>query len=373
MKKELPSIIKGLILVLSALIFVVLIAYLLIFNTTHVNSVTVDGKAVDNSYNNAVANNEYELFSKLARIDNKLYYNANESMFKYGTYEISNGFTKRIFWKGISITPSYLNLDVVGDGNLLLNKNQGEVDFYNFEKNKYELFTQIDNSIKQSKQGERVYYRTFYIDDELYWYVGDDPMGIDTHYDIYTSIAGKMKSIFSTSSIDKCCFSAPSFSNGYMYIQTINDSENGGDNYLYKYDMKNGVIVQKVKINNYGNYNIVSNDNVYTLSFSDFKDENKHLIVTNINANNQKDIFNTSGSAVINGYNNLLCLGVYDDSIKKGLYVIDNKTNQIKKIYDDSEVFSVYIVDDKWIYFTDENERLYRITPDGKTLEKIFG
>ena len=373
MKKELPSIIKGLILVLSALIFVVLIAYLLIFNTTHVNSVTVDGKAVDNSYNNAVANNEYELFSKLARIDNKLYYNANESMFKYGTYEISNGFTKRIFWKGISITPSYLNLDVVGDGNLLLNKNQGEVDFYNFEKNKYELFTQIDNSIKQSKQGERVYYRAFYIDDELYWYVGDDPMGIDTHYDIYTSIAGKMKSIFSTSSIDKCCFSAPSFSNGYMYIKTINDSENGGDNYLYKYDMKNGVIVQKVKINNYGNYNIVSNDNVYTLSFSNFKDENKHLIVTNINANNQKDIFNTSGSAVINGYNNLLCLGVYDDSIKKGLYVIDNKTNQIKKIYDDSEVFSVYIVDDKWIYFTDENERLYRITPDGKTLEKIFG
>lgn len=99
MKKELPSIIKGLILVLSALIFVVLIAYLLIFNTTHVNSVTVDGKAVDNSYNNAVANNEYELFSKLARIDNKLYYNANESMFKYGTYEISNGFTKRIFGK----------------------------------------------------------------------------------------------------------------------------------------------------------------------------------------------------------------------------------------------------------------------------------
>ena len=69
----------------------------------------------------------------------------------------------------------------------------------------------------------------------------------------------------------------------------------------------------------------------------------------------------------------MLCLGVYDDSIKKGLYVIDNKTNQIKKIYDDSEVFSVYIVDDKWIYFTDENERLYRITPDGKTLEKIFG
>lgn len=73
-------------------------------------------------------------------------------------------------------------------------------------------------------------------------------MGIDTHYDIYTSIAGKMKSIFSTSSIDKCCFSAPSFSNGYMYIQTINDSENGGDNYLYKYDMKNGVIVQKWKL-----------------------------------------------------------------------------------------------------------------------------
>lgn len=249
----------------------------ILLNTTYINTITISGNEINISYNNSITNNESVMFLHLARVNNKLYYNADVSAFKYGTYEISNVIVKRIYWEGFSFDPIYLNLQIVGDGKLLLEENSGELCFYNFEKNKYEQFTQIDNSIKLSKQSERIYYRAFYVDDELYWYVGDDPMGADRHYDIYTSIAGKMKSIFSTSSIDKCCFSAPSFSNGYMYIQTINDSENGGDNYLYTYDMKNSVIVQKVKISNYGNYNIISNDNVYTLSFSNFKDENERL------------------------------------------------------------------------------------------------
>lgn len=108
----------------------------ILLNTTYINTITISGNEINISYNNSITNNESVMFLHLARVNNKLYYNADVSAFKYGTYEISNVIAKRIYWEGFSFDPIYLNLQIIGDGKLLLEENSGELCFYNFEKNK---------------------------------------------------------------------------------------------------------------------------------------------------------------------------------------------------------------------------------------------
>lgn len=373
MKKTIFDVLRVLLFLLMPLLIIALIIYLVFFNTTYINFVTVDGEMVDNSYNNAVANEEYEMGSNLARIDDKLYYNyVSNDPFKYGTYEISNHFTKRIYWEGISISASTLNLNVIGDGNILLNEGigYGKVDYYDIQENEYKPFIELDSDTIKDKPHLCV----FYIDGKQYWYSGDDPMGIITRYNIYTYENNKLNLYFSTDEIDKCRFSAPNFDGNYIYLEAINDDSNNCENYLYKYDVQNDKVIDKVKIDdNYGNYIIIGNDKTYSTIHSDSSKEKNSVVVTDISAKKQKEIFDTIGSTVINGYGDLVCMGVYSDSDKNGLYIIDHKTDEVKQIYNNKEVFGVYIIDNKWIYFTDADDKLYRITPDGETIEKVFG
>ncbi len=59
----------------------------------------------------------------------------------------------------------------------------------------------------------------------------------------------------------------------------------------------------------------------------------------------------------------------------KGIYSIDTSTDKTTKIFNDGiELNGLYIVDSKYLYFTDNAYfNLYRITQDGKNLEKVFG
>lgn len=280
--------------------------------------------------------------------------------------------TKRIYWEGISISASTLNLNVIGDGNILLNEGigYGKVDYYDIQENEYKPFIELDSDTIKDKPHLCV----FYIDGKQYWYSGDDPMGIITRYNIYTYENNKLNLYFSTDEIDKCRFSAPNFDGNYIYLEAINDDSNNCENYLYKYDVQNDKVIDKVKIDdNYGNYIIIGNDKTYSTIHSDSSKEKNSVVVTDISAKKQKEIFDTIGSTVINGYGDLVCMGVYSDSDKNGLYIIDHKTDEVKQIYNNKEVFGVYIIDNKWIYFTDADDKLYRITPDGETIEKVFG
>ena len=368
MKKKVLSILKVLLIVLVPLAVILTIIYLVFFNTTYFNTVTVSGRAVDNSYTNALSNNEQSMWSKLARIDDKLYYSYSPaSRIKPGTYEISNNCTKRIYVGGTFLSPEVLNLDVVGDGKILLNTKDGAVEYFDVQNGEYKPFTELKDDIAN----DREYKSAFYIDGNQYWYCGDDPLGIYTSYDIYACENDKFNLYFSTDKIGEKNVSAPCFNGEYIYVVSYEDNGNDSENYLYKYNAKSGAAENKISISDAGNYITASDGKVYSMVYGD--EGKNRLTVTDINAENQKDIFNTDGSTIVNGYGGLVCVGVYSDSDgKNGLYVINGKTDELNQIYGE-EVFGVYIVDDKWIYFTDENEKLCRITPDGKTLEKVFG
>ncbi len=364
---------KKIFILLSLLIVTVLIIYFLLFNTTYINFVRVNDNAVDNSYSNTLANEHHKMWSNLARIDDKLYYNyAYNDPFKYGTYEISNNFTKRIYWEGITVTPSLLKLNVIGDGKILRNNRDGSVDQYDIQESKFKPYIKLDDDSIKGK----TYLCIFYINGKQYWYSGEAPMGVINKYKIYTCENNKLNLYFSTDEIGEGDFSVPAFVDDYIYLEAINDDSNDGKNYLYKYNTKTNTIVDQVEIDETsGGYNIVSKDKAYSIVYRDYDNENDRLIVTDIKNKTQKEIFDTDGSAIVNGYDDLVCIGVYSDSDsdKNGLYIIDEKTDKIKQIYRDQEVFGVYVVDDKWIYFSDETDKLYRITPDGKVIEKVFG
>ncbi len=368
MKKKVLSILKVSLIVLVPLAVMLTIIYLAFFSTTYFNSVTVSGKAVDNSYANALSNNAQSMFSRLVRIDDKLYYSYSPvSRIKCGTYEISNNCTKRIYAGGTFLSPEVLNLDVVGDGKILLNTKDGAVEYFDVQNGEYKPFAELKGDIAN----DREYKSAFYIDGNLYWYCGDEPFGIYTSYDIYACENDKLNLYFSTDKIGEDNVSAPCFDGEYIYVASYKDNGNGGENYLYKYNAKSGAAENKVSISGAGNYITACDGKVYSMVYGD--EGKNRLTVTDINAGNQKDIFATDGSAIVNGYGGLVCVGIYSDSNgKNGLYVIDGKTDEPNQIYGE-EVFGVYITDDKWIYFTDENEKLCRITPDGKTLEKVFG
>lgn len=372
MKKTKSVLLRLLLFLVLPLALIAFAIYLIFFNTIHVNSVKVSGNTIYNSYNNAVANWDHNSHSVLARIDDKLYYSYEPvDRFKAGTYEISNNFTKKIYVGGTYLSPEVLNLDVVGSNKLLLNRSNGKVDYYDFESGSYKSFVELDDKAVNDK----AYSEVFYVNGKQYWYSGNEPFGIITSYEIYSSENNELKLYFSTEKIEESSvFCAPCFDGDYIYCASFENDTNTSANYLYKYNAKRGEVENKVKISEIGGYMIAGVDKVYSMIYAEEGKNKNRLTVTDINTQNQKSIFSTDGSSIVNGYNGLVCMGIYGDTDdKNGLYVIDGKTDEVKQIYSEKEVFGVYIVDDKWIYFSDEDDRLHRITPDGKTLEKVFG
>ena len=75
--------------------------------------------------------------------------------------------------------------------------------------------------------------------------------------------------------------------------------------------------------------------------------------------------------AVLDGYFYIGSDGNYNS--EKGILAVDlNNPDNPKKIYDGA-VSSIHILDNEWIYFTDEDCVLRRITHDGKKVELVFG
>ena len=147
MKGELRNVIKTFTILLSPIFIIALVIYLFFINTTYVNLVIVEDDNVNNCYNNTRANSETMLGANLGKVGDKLYYNySNDDIFKYGTYEISNFLTKRIYWEGISTAYSLIWLDVVDDNGIFetfIDEN-GVVKIYNIEKGEYEPYYTID-------------------------------------------------------------------------------------------------------------------------------------------------------------------------------------------------------------------------------------
>ncbi len=354
-------------------IILAIAVYLIFFNTTYLKRVIIEDETVNNSYNNYNANDED---SELAKIGNKLYYNYyNFDPLKSGTYEISNHITKRIYTNGYITAPNNLFLDIVGDDKILSDVGQGKLEFYNIEKKEFEPYFSLDDKYLD----ESPYWDTFFINENQYWYSSEGPAWCSTGYNIYKYEGEKMNYVFSTDVINKDLYGRPQFDGNYIYFDADDEKDNDIINSVFcKYDISTKKIIDQMQVDmdNYFTCDIVANDKIYGsgVVYDEKNDEcDYYICVADMKTKTQKKILSTTGTAILNGYGDLVCVGVNESAGKNGLYVIDTNTDKVKRIYDKQGVYEVYIVDSTWIYFTDESEKLYRITPNGNVLEKVFG
>lgn len=369
-----------LILLTVFILFCIVYIYIALFNTTHFNSVKIENSLCDNNYNNCLANTD----NKLVQIGDKLYYNYIGDPLKYGTYEIAGGVTKRIYWEGFDLKGGKcLYLDNIYNGKILessISDVSAEptpnyiVNYYNIDNKKYEPYFTLENPDNIYLSGgffvaEGVQY--------FYSYGADE----DSPY-LYRYKDDKLELILSKKLTGLENYSSPIINNDYMYFTTINTvRDEQCDYYVCKYDMDTKKILKKVKIpttfdeyysSNIDGCKLVLGDKIYGYRSKLNKDT---VFVTDLGSETIKDVFEvTDGSIIINGYENNAYIGV-EYGKNKGIYKINNETNAVSNVLSETNISQLYILDEKWLYFVDDidGKRLYRVSSDGKTVEKVFG
>lgn len=154
--------------------------------------------------------------------------------------------------------------------------------------------------------------------------------------------------------------------NVVYYLVSLNEKST-----IWKYDLSSGMSCAFCDLEGSANYFIIESDyivydnteSVYLVSLEDASSRR----VLEVDRDNF--IFR------INAYESKLFVGTSD-------YIAsyDINSNETKILYGkDSNWFrcglvgNVYILDDTWIYFEGENSTLWRITQDGRYLQKIYG
>lgn len=354
-----------------------LCVYITLFNTTYFNSVKIENIQCDNNYNNCVANT----YNELVQIGDKLYYNYIGDPLKYGTYEIADGITTRIYWEGFDLKGAKcLYLDNIYNGKILESSISNVstessqnyiVNYYNIDNKEYEPCFTLENSNNIYLSGG-----FFVAEGVLYFYSFDDD---EESSSLYRYKDEKLELILSKELIGTENYSRPIFNNGYMYFTTINTvSDEQCDYYVCKYDMDTKKILKKVKIpttldeyysSNIDGCKLVLGDKVYGYRSKSNKDT---IFVTDLSSETIKNVFEvTDGSIIINGYGDNAYIGV-EYGKNKGIYKINNETNVVSDVLTGADVSQLYILDKKWLYFVN-GRKLYRVSSDGKTVEKVFG
>ena len=104
-------------------------------------------------------------------------------------------------------------------------------------------------------------------------------------------------------------------------------------------------------------------------SISSFSDDlNSHYFKINLSNNEIEEInCKLTDFTVMNIYKDNLVLGSESD----GLFIVDLKSNQCQQICN-YKVKSVYVVDEKYVYFSDIHNKLYRADISKSYIDKIY-
>lgn len=366
------------------LIAALCIAYFSLINVPHHNA-----KIESGSYNNSYLNTYSNIMPRLTRVGDKLYYNASNDFFKYGTYEITADYAKRIYWEGPSLSGSYIDLDCASDKNLfspLIENNI--IEYYNLENNRYEEYLKISESDAENPKELFVVKKQVYC---CYSEFCDYSDNFCSTYNLYRQMGNYTELILSVKDLEFDYISEPQFYDKYIYfiaVQKLSDKENSDiKQYVCKYDPDNREIIDKMicfegsehsgGIERFSCSSVV-NDKIYgvaTNQFNEYSGEsNEYIYSADLKNKTSNLIFKSNGSTIINSYEDKVFICV-ENGKDKGIYSVDTVTDEVAKIFDkDMDINGLYIVDPKYLYFTDNAYFcLYRITQDGKTLEKVFG
>ena len=298
-------------------------------------------------------------------------------------YVIGQNNTSRIWWDGFSFSPEckislttiYKNhiLNPIADSKSKYhdknNKNTFEIDGvyldgdivvseFDVNKGEYRELLKIPNP-------DRIkFYSTIQVVDN-YFYL----FSIDNGIYRYQEGDEKPMCIISKNDADLTMFDMRNFSyisNDYVYFLTLKDGKTAVCRYDIKKKSQEVVLLDGVYGSENGVDNLIANDDdgYFMVNY------NKLYHIDFVTKKIEK-IFETDGVIKVNFFNSKPVIAVEKSSNKNGIYVIHNFEN-IERLTD-SEACSVYNFDDKYIYFTDSSNKVYRVLESSKKTEKIFG
>lgn len=362
------------------------VAGVVYFSLTNVpeHNVKIENEPDNNSYMNTCSN----VMCNLARVGDKLYYNAANDFFKYGTYEITSDYTKRIYWKGPAITSECLDLNRVSNENIFSPYIHNDiVQYYDLNQKHYEEYLKLPDTNNDNASLEEL----FVVGNELYFsyselYGGNvigDTMVVYGFYNLYRQDEDDTKLILSVDNLDFDYISDLQFYDEYIYFvagKRTSDKENASTNlFLCKYNPNNGKIVYKIPYATSSDFVEITclsavNDKVYGTIVNRSDNGYETVYCADLKSGTINTLFKSNAGMVINSYKDKVFL-LIENGKDMGIYSVDTSTDKVTKIFDeDMDLNGLYIVDSKYLYFADDAYfTLHRITQDGKNLEKVFG
>lgn len=209
------------------------------------------------------------------------------------------------------------------------------------------------------------------------FYVIDDGLYVVSENNIYEYKSGEFVQLPIDDSFTEGSFIFDSVGSRIYYENYSFDSEDSESNRkIYCYDVKTQkppvyYDFSKVKEFESKYYNaFFTSDNYFYLDLTDSDSYTGHHSFYRLKMSDMTAdlIFETDNSFSFNVCNDCAYVTFFEG--KDGLYKATPDSNELTELCSD-KVVSVDIIDDKWVYFTDEAQDLYRILPDGSELAKV--
>lgn len=325
-------------------------------------------------------------FSDLIRKDDKLYYNYYGNIFNSGTYEISSqGSSKKrnadVSFKSFMPTIFMERLLRYKDKVITEPNSDNEFFWVDTKTGDYSSKPAICFNCSQNEE---------YISENIF----DNEIYVLTNYShsIYKDSDNDFSKLYKyTGEGFKCVYEF----NGIITCYSIHKDivywviETNGKNNLYRCDFNSDKgefitdldypYIESLYCGNNSVYICYTNKDTNE-GISAFENVNYNFDLLNIKSGKHTNIISKDNNIWLGGTgvvaicykNNLYVCSDMKRTTKGGLYVYSMNESRLKQL-SDIKASNMWVLDNKYVYFSDENKTLYRVTQDGNTTEKVFG
>lgn len=306
----------------------------------------ITGTPVDNEYNNYVAG------GNLVRIGDKLYYNYRRSEYCYGLIEISDSGSKRIFWGGVKWfgSPWLLNSVQKHNGSLLTLLDD-KLHGYSFGSGSFAEYAPLNTfagiTMNFQASGDRLIFQS------------QTELGAKGSINVYDGNSTK-------------AIIQPGAEAFYAMGDDVYYLFNGA---IRKYNLSDDSDILAFQLDGYSSVYTIIVEKDYLVFSGQLNDSDYSVYKINILDKRVETV--CTGNDDVSDYQFDICSwNVFDGMVyvasHSGLVAYDLATNESRHLHR-GYVEECYVVDDTWVYFSDKESNLWRVTQSGDVTEMVFG
>ena len=332
------------------LIFIFAAVYLFFFMPKQHFDVLITPDPIDHRYHNTIANRS----SSLIQIDDKLYYNyRNGDSFRYGTYEITDSTTKRVYWEGPAMYPRNISLDNVYDGRIA----EDMETYLNVEAG--ELY-HVDDPVPQQLRPNY----SFVVNDVWYF------ITLGENQTLYRMNGEKPESVVSADTLGESEMPVKMYIDHDDIYYVSSDRSTG----LARYSPASGE-VKSVYPDELKNI-----ENALSSISCMFARNGKAYYLTNYNSIFETDFESGITKLLYHSDDYISSVNMLDDTLffsedseNGGIYALSVTNGTIEELLSQrAGIKELYLLDNENVYYNDVHENLFRIDRHTKKIERIF-